>query len=319
MAGCSAQPQAVSSSVPPADSSVTASFSVPPAAPLPEKEDWRVLCLLGGLDDERNVELARGVQDGFTRLGIAVVMDDSYAPRLAEGEPMLEDGQPLPASLLDGYDAVLSFQLLPYRDALEQQLAERDMVAVSAGWAVDGALLYGLAYENEYAVALGQAAGQWMNAHDRAAGRVVLLQRQGGGYPSRLHYINQGLMQALPGLANDAAEWLDLGENLDAAELVEMIMADGNVAAVLASEDAPALALATALEAAGYDKAIYIGSVSGSAEAQEAVAAEGLFTATLNPRWYEAGQALADAVAAGLQGEAMPAEVPGPLLVERAG
>ena len=97
LAGCSAQPQAVSSSVPPADSSVTASFSVPPAAPLPEKEDWRVLCLLGGLDDERNVELARGVQDGFTRLGIAVVMDDSYAPRLAEGEPMLEDGQPLPA------------------------------------------------------------------------------------------------------------------------------------------------------------------------------------------------------------------------------
>lgn len=311
LAGCSAQPQASSSGLP-AGSSVPQSFSAPAAEPLPQKTDWRVLCLLGPLEDERNVELARGVQDGFTRLGITVVMNDSFATQPAEG-------QPLPEDVLKGYDAVLSFELPGIRGALEQQLAEQALVAVSAGWAVEGAQMYALADENTYAAALGQAAGRWMHAQGLATGRVLLLQRQGGGYPDRLNHISQGLMQEMPEMPDAAAEWVALGETLDAAELAERIMAEGDVVAVLASEDAPALALAEALETAGYTGEIYLGSVGGSPVARQAVAAGGLLSATLDPRWYEAGQALADAVCAGLQGEAMPAEVPGPLLVERAG
>lgn len=136
-AGCAAQP--VSSSLP-ADSFVAPGFSVPPAQPLPQREDWQVLCLLGALDSDKHIELARGVQDGFACLGITVQMDDSQAEALWQGEPLPED-------LPDSYDALLCLQLQPGGEDPALSAADAAAIAIPPVWPADDAVLYPLAGE----------------------------------------------------------------------------------------------------------------------------------------------------------------------------
>lgn len=305
LAGCTGPAPSEPESAVPQVSSLPA---VPEAPPLSQQPQWRVLCLMPATQDERGTQLARGVQDRLTQLGIDVVMNDDYTGPAQENA--------LPADILDEVDGLLCFEALPIQGALEAQLATSGTPAVSAGWAVSGAHPLALADEADCGRLLGEAAGRWLAAH-APEGRVLLLHGDETTTPGRSAGVADGLGAEAP---DTDVVWVDAGADFDAEALAEEIIADDGVAALLAGSAEPAaLAVADALQAAGFDRAIYlggVGGVGGSAEAIQAVEGTGLFCATVAPRWYEAGQAAADALAALLEGQPPPAKLREPLLVE---
>ncbi|MGD9560376.1 MAG: sugar ABC transporter substrate-binding protein [Oscillospiraceae bacterium] len=254
---------------------------------------YRFLCSFAALAGPRYTQLARGLQDHCNILGIELALQDS-------------DGQPeMQAEALHNYvaqqvDGIFCLPAQPEALEVAMQDAEAAGVPVLAiDGTLPGAIHCALQPAHLSGEALGEAAGRWLQQQGGSAQAVLFEVEPDHMEAGLLGGLASGLEALLPDIAITYESTTRL--NQDAA-VAEAIAAHSEATVFLATDAQIARELAEQLAAAGRTD-VFVGGVDTDGTLLPLLDTNAALKAVADPQWYAAGEALADAMLARLDGE----------------